>query len=183
MSILKGAEKTLKKCFGLEVEVEFCAMYQNQPLFGEVDSFLRSHGFQIFGLQRTTWKRNECIGEGQLICGNALYLESLDSLMVMLNTIKGEELKVAKTLKAVSICLLYKRYDFAMEIVETMRNLFTSQQMDRFFLIFRQLKPDRLPNNLRDKVLLKTRKLNHKIERLINSVTGDYRWRIGDKEL
>ena len=37
--------------FGVEVEVEFIEMYQDQPLFNEVDSFMRERGFYLFDLK------------------------------------------------------------------------------------------------------------------------------------
>jgi len=49
--ILEGAEKTLQKnVFGIEVEVEFIDIYEGQPLFGDVDNFLRKRGFELFDI-------------------------------------------------------------------------------------------------------------------------------------
>ena len=44
--ILKGMQHTLtRSIFSVEVEVEFIEMYQDQPLFNEVDSFMRERRF------------------------------------------------------------------------------------------------------------------------------------------
>ena len=44
--ILQGAEGLLKDTVvGLEIEVEFAEIYQGQPLFQEVDSFVKGFGF------------------------------------------------------------------------------------------------------------------------------------------
>jgi FkbM family methyltransferase len=48
LDILKGAEKALKGCIFLIVEVEFNALYEGQPLFCDVDSFLRDRGFVLW---------------------------------------------------------------------------------------------------------------------------------------
>ena len=47
LEILENAEETLKKCVGVKLEVAFERRYSDQPLFGEIDSFLRDHGFKF----------------------------------------------------------------------------------------------------------------------------------------
>ena len=56
--ILEGMKDTLSKSiFGIEVEVEFIEMYRDQPLFNELDGYLRSKGFYLFDLKKFYWKR------------------------------------------------------------------------------------------------------------------------------
>merc|ERR1711924_266039 len=45
LAVLEGAEKTLQKALVIHTEVEFVEMYQKQPLFADVDQFLRRAGF------------------------------------------------------------------------------------------------------------------------------------------
>ncbi|MBF0245425.1 MAG: hypothetical protein HQL31_09170 [Planctomycetes bacterium] len=64
---------------GIEVEVEFQPLYAGQPLFSDVDSYVRNHlGLQIQDLGKYYWKYPEGINvgstQGQLIFGDALYL-------------------------------------------------------------------------------------------------------------
>ncbi|MBX3390089.1 MAG: FkbM family methyltransferase [Phycisphaeraceae bacterium] len=47
LDVLKGAERTLKSVMLVYCEVEFLDMYKGQPLFGEIDSFLRTQGFML----------------------------------------------------------------------------------------------------------------------------------------
>lgn len=48
LDILRGAETVLADdLFGIEVEVEFAAVYVDQPLFGDVYSFLDDQGFSF----------------------------------------------------------------------------------------------------------------------------------------
>ena len=48
LDILRGGERTLSDgCFGIEVEVEFVQLYENQPLFPDVHEYLFSHGYQF----------------------------------------------------------------------------------------------------------------------------------------
>jgi len=50
LRILQGAKKSLNKVWGIEVEVEFNAIYQDQPLFSDVDKFVRDNGFELFDI-------------------------------------------------------------------------------------------------------------------------------------
>ena len=77
LEILQSGPKTLSRCFAIQVEVEFQEIYKGQPLFAEVDSFLRSQGFALFDLQRHHWKHDVDISiesRGQLIFADALYM-------------------------------------------------------------------------------------------------------------
>ncbi len=105
LSILQGGEKLLKGVLGLKVEVEFLELYCGQPLFADVDAFLRARGFELADLRRVYWKRAEFTafpGKGQLVFGDALYFKSVDAAMD-----KDTALKFA------ALCLLYGMRDLA----------------------------------------------------------------------
>jgi FkbM family methyltransferase len=53
--VFEGAVQRLKNVLVVHTEVEFVAMYKNQPLFAEVDSFLRAHGFCFHKMEQ--WGR------------------------------------------------------------------------------------------------------------------------------
>ena len=127
--VLEGATETIRnQVFGLEVEVEFVEIYQNQPLFSDVDGFIKKQGFQLFDIQSAYWKRE--IGKdyhkkrGQLIFGNALYLRELDKFNEIIDNIQDSIEKKSKVLKAISICFLYGYFDYAMEIFDMAGRLF-----------------------------------------------------------
>lgn len=50
LDILRGARRLLGSVRALEVEVELNPIYQGQPLFGDVDRFLREHDFVLWRL-------------------------------------------------------------------------------------------------------------------------------------
>lgn len=50
LDILEGALETLKFTSLVELEVEFSPIYQDQPLFADVDVFMRSQGFYLWRL-------------------------------------------------------------------------------------------------------------------------------------
>lgn len=79
LDILLGAERLLSESvLGVQVEVEFEPMYDRQPLFAEVDTFLRARGFRLFDLARYHARRRAVADavptRGQLLWGHALYL-------------------------------------------------------------------------------------------------------------
>jgi len=50
LDILRGAERLLGSVRALEIEVELNPIYRGQPLFGDVDRFLREHDFVLWRL-------------------------------------------------------------------------------------------------------------------------------------
>jgi hypothetical protein len=57
LAVLRGAGAALDRVLLVESEVEFNLLYERQPLFGEIDEFLRQRGFFLLGLRRTFWRR------------------------------------------------------------------------------------------------------------------------------
>jgi FkbM family methyltransferase len=78
LDVLMGAERTLGTTLGVQAEVEFAPMYSGQPLFADVDAYLRARGFQLFDLSRYHARRTALdpitATRGQLLWGHALYL-------------------------------------------------------------------------------------------------------------
>jgi len=80
LAILQGGEKFFKNnIVGLEAEVEFAPMYKNQPLFSDVDVFVREQlGLELWDIRKSYWKykQQKYKGplKGRLIFGDALYL-------------------------------------------------------------------------------------------------------------
>ncbi len=110
LNILQGSEQVLSKdVFGIAVEVEFAQLYEDQPLFADVDEYLREKGFTLFDLNRHRWKRKNVPTNmpcrGQIIFGDALYFR----------TGFGEDIKsVSKTkgLKMILMAALHGYYDY-----------------------------------------------------------------------
>ncbi len=76
LHILQGAGALLDDTIAVELEVEFVEQYVKQPLFADVDAFMRSKGFQLRGLRRTYWRAKAAHSHsagGQIIHGDALY--------------------------------------------------------------------------------------------------------------
>lgn len=71
LEALKGAERSLPSTKLILTEVEFVPLYENQPLFGDLDVFLRGQGFFLLNLYEL-WTHPD----GQLTSGDAIYLNS-----------------------------------------------------------------------------------------------------------
>lgn len=77
LQVLQGAEHLLEQSIlGIQIEVEFSPLYLKQPLFADIDQFLRDRGFMLFDL--TTARRSRGVLQsvyrpGQLLWGDAFY--------------------------------------------------------------------------------------------------------------
>lgn len=58
MQVLHGCQQKLLSCLVVEVEVSFVELYSGQPLFAEIDTFLRSQGFHF---HRFGWVGSRCM--------------------------------------------------------------------------------------------------------------------------
>lgn len=81
LDVLEGASEILKRdVLGVQIEVEFSPLYSNQPLFADVDTHLRSLGFNLFDLRVGRLHRSSSpivsqTRPGQLLWGDAFYLQ------------------------------------------------------------------------------------------------------------
>jgi FkbM family methyltransferase len=85
IEVLQGGSTILKNSIlAVQVEVEFSHLYVNQPLFADVDTYMRSCGFTLFDLYtaRRPRKRSPItsnIHPGQILWGDAFYFRDLIS--------------------------------------------------------------------------------------------------------
>ena len=54
LDVLRGAEKSIEECTGVEAEVSYQQGYEGQPLFDDITHFMNSRGFSLW---RTTATR------------------------------------------------------------------------------------------------------------------------------
>jgi FkbM family methyltransferase len=147
LDILIGAsERGLDTVIGIETEVEFLPLYQNQPLFTDVDLFLRGAGFELvdfvdlftratvrFGMtgakgyanaaafvqawiHRAVPPRGSLSGVSSLVYGNALYLRRIDSYLDHAKHRSSSALTAI--VKAVVLATELRAYGYALELTE-----------------------------------------------------------------
>lgn len=79
LEVLRGGVEALSQSIGCELEVSFIEIYKDQPLFAEVDQWMRSKGYFLADLERFWWRRAaapvEIQRRGTLAYGNAVYLK------------------------------------------------------------------------------------------------------------
>jgi len=128
LPILQGATGTLADdVFGVEVEVQFAPLYVGQSAYGDVDTLLRDHGFQLFDLRHSYWKRaaGARFGgpKGQLVFADALYFKTEEAFAQQLARLEDDDARRVKLLHALTIALLYGYADYAIELFEAHRAL------------------------------------------------------------
>lgn len=77
LQVLKGAKHLLNSVSAIQVEVEFAPLYIGQPLFGDIDLYLRAQGFSLFDLRIARRPRSFIYSgsrPGQLLWGDAIYV-------------------------------------------------------------------------------------------------------------
>ncbi|HEX3052641.1 MAG TPA: FkbM family methyltransferase [Aggregatilineaceae bacterium] len=71
LEALRGATNLLPRIKAITIEVEFVPLYDGQPLYGDIDVFLRAAGFRLLNLYEL-WTHPD----GQLTSGDAVYLNT-----------------------------------------------------------------------------------------------------------
>ena len=132
--VLQGAAKTLEtSVVGVEVEAEFAPIYTGQPLFADVDAFLRARGFLLFDLRPVYWKRDagRDVGgpHGEIVWTDALYLRSLPALAAALAPLDAAAGR-AKVLHLISIAVLYGYVDYALEVAGAQGAVFSADDRE-----------------------------------------------------
>lgn len=119
LAVLQGGKRTIQSSvLAIQVEVEFAEVYSGQPLFSEVDMFLRHSGFDLMDLDRIYWKRKHYRGfegRGQLIYADAIYLRNPDSVMQILAEYPQPTSRIAGL---AAIACLYGFHDYAVVIID-----------------------------------------------------------------
>ena len=127
LEVFKGATNFLKNhCLGIRVEVYFHQIYENQPLFTDVDAYLRNVGFLPFQFAELhSWRRDSTFkfpfidhrskigfSEGQLMHADVVYLKDPSKLE------KADLLQ--QRIRLALISLSYRHYDLAHQIFSSL---------------------------------------------------------------
>jgi FkbM family methyltransferase len=131
LKVFEGGIKTLASTLVIHTEVEFVALYEGQPMFADVDRFLRAQGFQFhtfWGFGQRSFKP-VLLGDGtqgihQLLWADAIYVRdwlALEALSVdqlkkyalLMDTVYGSKdlcCKILAHLDARTGCTLASAY-------------------------------------------------------------------------
>jgi FkbM family methyltransferase len=75
LDVLRGAERSLGSVRMIETEVEFQQLYEGQPLFTDVDRFLRDRGFALWRLREIHHCGLSLAGRAEPVFGVGDYVE------------------------------------------------------------------------------------------------------------
>ena len=123
LKAMEGLGDKLKECLGVEIEIEFSEIYTAQPLFGEVDSFLRSQGFYFSDFTNLTrWEKRSHEGFGRCVFGDGLWLRNLESI---------DHIKDEWCMKYAAICSLYGKLDEANTTIDLAEDAVNKEEFKR----------------------------------------------------
>ncbi|MGF1489965.1 MAG: FkbM family methyltransferase [Prochloraceae cyanobacterium] len=117
LDVIKGGNQMLENVLGLRLEVEFAPLYLGQPLFSDIDPYLRNHNFYLWDLDtnHNCSRRYRSISPihsqkklGQLIFADALYLR---------DPIQQQGLDPKQILKLACIADIFEYPDYCLELL------------------------------------------------------------------
>ena len=112
LDILIGGEALLdSSIIGIEVEVEFTRLYEEQPLFGDICSYLGKKGYEFYAFVNIgRWEREKFSSFGQTVAADGLFLRPPE---IFAETLSGlpEDIARSKSKKYIAIVALYDHLD------------------------------------------------------------------------
>jgi FkbM family methyltransferase len=111
LEILLGADRIIDGACMVEIEVEFLAMYEGQPLIASVLTLMNEKGFDLLYLNRVFGQRTavyDGLSRGQLIFGDALFGRREDRL---------EGFSQNSLVKYILLLINYGHLDFAYHLL------------------------------------------------------------------
>jgi FkbM family methyltransferase len=118
LDVLQGGARALAHALVLDVEVEFVPLYKGQPLFGDVQVFLRDHGFVLHKLVDVAGRAfhplapggNPCAPVSQVLWADAVFVRDFTAL---------DRLTPEQLLKAAAVLHdVYWSYDLVHRLLE-----------------------------------------------------------------
>ncbi len=113
LDILQGGTRVLESAVGIYVEASFQPFYKGQPLFGDLDAYLRSQGFSLFSMDRTMLRRSryrKTMYSGRMITwAHCLYLREPE-------TVAGGADPGRRLASLLASAIAFHQYDLAQEV-------------------------------------------------------------------
>ena len=144
--ILENAPRTLENCLVIHTEVEFLKMYKNQPLFSDIDLFLRKQGFVLHNFHNLDRRmvsplanpNNQFDGLNQVFYGDAVFIKDF---MKLDGFSKLQLLKFAIILHDI-----YKSFDIVLRILISIDDSFKTNYVDKYIEVLKGDKGTSIPN-------------------------------------
>ena len=163
LSILKGCSSYLENVVGLEVEVEFEPVYIGQPLFSELDNYVKENGFILVDLKRYYWKRknNKNTGnrKGQIIFGDALYFKSPEQIL------SSSNISQEKIIRTIYVYLSYGYVDLSQVLLNNSKNALEERVYILLLSLLKKYEKEKVISS--NRVTRKFRLIFHKLSMLL----------------
>ncbi len=123
LDILKSGRQFVKEnILAVYVEVEFQPFYIEQPLFSDVDLYLKSLGFSLFDLNRVLMRRashqSNLYSRRQVLWGHALYFKEPESIL----NGNDDNKTLLNAMRLLGLALAFEYFDIALELVTSARS-------------------------------------------------------------
>src|SRR5262249_8036373 len=120
LEILQSAPQLLPSLVGIHTESSFQPFYKPQPLFGDVDRFLRQAGFDLLALNRTMLRRaayrDALYSKREIAWAHCLYLRDATALVAAAG---GSLQRIGRLL---ALAVAFQQFDLAFEIASVVRS-------------------------------------------------------------
>lgn len=141
LDVLRGAVNVLNKTVSaIQIEVEFSDLYINQPLFSDVDIFLRNQKFSLFDIflaHRPRYILKEKSHKhpyGQLLWGDAFYVRDLLS-----ENFAQDVRSPLKLLKLACLADVLGFYDYGLELLVYLTNNYGDNPQYNFSFLLKEI--------------------------------------------
>jgi FkbM family methyltransferase len=121
LEILSGGQRLVEDTIMAEIEVEFAPVYEDQPLFADVDAFMRARGFILQDLGNFLYVKPRGLAgvggaKGRMIAADALYIKDFTAAYKKLYD-QGEN----RVYAAVTGCVAYGYPELGIRLLENLR--------------------------------------------------------------
>lgn len=130
LDILHGGAALLDgPIIGLEVEVEFIRLYDEQDLFGDICTHLESKGYEFFDFVNICrWERGQFTLFGQAVFGDGLFLRSPEVFAEILSSLPIDMAR-SRAKKYIAIVSLYDHLDLLPVCIRSFQHFLTATDL------------------------------------------------------
>lgn len=146
LDILKGADRVLREDLLIaEIEVEFAPIYKDQPLFADIDVFMRERGFILQDLGNFLYMKPRGLAgiggaKGRIIAADALYIKDFSN-----DYNKLYELGENKVYAAIAGYAAYGYPELSINLLQRLReSKYNVSNSDTIISALRQIRPSSL---------------------------------------
>jgi FkbM family methyltransferase len=141
LEVLQGAPKTLEKIACIELEIAFSELYMDQPLFSEIELYLREFNFEVWDIRRDYQKLDSTINigtkKGKLTSGDALFFKKPSELVK--NNKFLSELDFKKLIRnSFMVSEVYGFSDYSFTLLEHSKDFYSKDELKEFESYFYQ---------------------------------------------